>query len=155
MSKTTTNSFSTFHCTNQFWRVIRACLIVGVSDGRKTTLIKDSINCCHRHDVSSLALVRRSCSLSTAPQMSNTRMPPISNSPEFDEFCSRDDDMRTPCDMSHPIHDMGGCLQLNSHYKADRCLSSYLSSFLHTYMDSAAVCLVIIVLRPKHDRGRT
>ena len=39
MSKTT-NSFSTFHSANQFWRVIRPCLIIGVSDGRKTTLIR-------------------------------------------------------------------------------------------------------------------
>ena len=63
VSKTTTNSFTIFHCANQFWRVIRARLIVGVSDGRKTTLIRDSINCCHRHDVSSLALVSPSVNI--------------------------------------------------------------------------------------------
>ena len=95
---------------------------------RKTTLIKDSINCCHRHAPSSLALVRPTAYIRRPAsqrllkcQIQECLPSRMSNAPEFDEYCRRDDDTQTRCDMSHPIYDMGGCLQLNSHYKAGRC----------------------------------
>ena len=119
MSTTTTKSFTTFHSANQFWRLKRACLIVGVSDGRKTTLIRDSINCCHRHSASSLGFVsptsyiRRPASHRLLKCQLQECLPSrMSYAPECD------DDMQTRCDMSHAIYDMGGCLQLNSHYRA-------------------------------------
>ena len=157
MYNTTTNSFTSFHCANQFWRVIRACLIVGESDGRKTTLIRDSINCCHRHEVSSFAPVSLTVNLRRPAsqrllkwQTQEFLTSRMSNAPEFYEFAEGTMTCKhaATCHIQYTI--WYGWLSSTPFSVQGRSL--FIVTEACTV--SAAVGLVIIVLRPKHVRGK-